>query len=570
MGTGSSKESLLPYEEAFEEARESGRLELSRMKPPLSSLIVNGFTEFKLRPHNITFLDLSFNSIRLLPEEFTMLRNLKQLDLSHNAMQEIPKGVCALGAILEGLNISHNKLKELPALFHKTFGALKSLRIQYNEMREVPPDLVKLTYKNLQFIALDGNFIDLSTIRPLLPVLAPYNDQFVPQQIIKKLWLGSINAALEKSELKKRNIKYILSIIDDMPDCPYESDFVYKHIALHDMPHVNIMKYFAETNRFIGEGRKKGGVLVHCNAGISRSGTCVLAYLMKHNHISYSEAKQLAAKSRPCIRPNDGFKRQLVQYAYDNKLPIEAREANWLRKLDPKLLLNRGSPKPDKKKPTAKLKSSAPPLSSSREDSIDEDGWIIPEPADKEEDDGWILPDEPNSEHTVVADEDGWIQNTPIDPSRSTKEEDGGIVPDEDGWIQNTPTDPSRSTKEEDGGIVPEQENVPPMKSRSTRQQVPRKKREKSKSYIHTIDVTKSDGPTSSSRVDKKSGSKIKTETGWTNGHVKAGREAFKSKVHKKFRKGRRRSSLPDQLREGNAPKIKEGGTPGVTKKVIA
>jgi len=49
------------------------------------------------------------------------------------------------------------------------------------------------------------------------------------------------------------------------------------------------------------------GVLIHCNAGISRSATIICAWLMlRHNHL-YNSALELVRKNRPSARPNDGF-----------------------------------------------------------------------------------------------------------------------------------------------------------------------------------------------------------------------------------------------------------------------
>lgn len=64
--------------------------------------------------------------------------------------------------------------------------------------------------------------------------------------------------------------------------------------------------------RFINEGRKNGeNVLVHCAAGISRSSTIVVAYMMAKYGIEFDEAVQRVRSKRGCICPNTGFESQL-------------------------------------------------------------------------------------------------------------------------------------------------------------------------------------------------------------------------------------------------------------------
>ncbi len=61
-------------------------------------------------------------------------------------------------------------------------------------------------------------------------------------------------------------------------------------------------------------------MLVNCLMGMSRSSTCVLAYLMLRKDLTAVEALTEVRKHRD-IRPNDGFLRQLADL--DNKLRRE-------------------------------------------------------------------------------------------------------------------------------------------------------------------------------------------------------------------------------------------------------
>lgn len=57
-----------------------------------------------------------------------------------------------------------------------------------------------------------------------------------------------------------------------------------------------------------------GVVLVHCNAGVSRSSSIVMAYLMWREGLLFDEAYRQVKLARPSSRPNSGFYRQLQNY----------------------------------------------------------------------------------------------------------------------------------------------------------------------------------------------------------------------------------------------------------------
>jgi len=61
--------------------------------------------------------------------------------------------------------------------------------------------------------------------------------------------------------------------------------------------------------------RESGGkVLIHCRAGISRSATVCIAYLMYAGRLTLDEAFDYLKRCRPLISPNLNFMRQLAEF----------------------------------------------------------------------------------------------------------------------------------------------------------------------------------------------------------------------------------------------------------------
>jgi predicted protein tyrosine phosphatase len=110
--------------------------------------------------------------------------------------------------------------------------------------------------------------------------------------------------------LKSIGIKQILTIARELKQHDHP-DFVTMHISIDDSPMEDIKQHFAQSHEFI----EKAPTLVHCYAGISRSGSIVVSYVIRSQKMNASEALRHCKRIRPKINPNYGFITQLIDYA---------------------------------------------------------------------------------------------------------------------------------------------------------------------------------------------------------------------------------------------------------------
>ncbi|XP_035503000.1 dual specificity protein phosphatase 22-B-like [Scophthalmus maximus] len=132
-------------------------------------------------------------------------------------------------------------------------------------------------------------------------------------KVLPNLYLGNFKDARDPELLARHNITHILSIHDAA--APVLEDMMYLCISAADHPKQNLIQYFRDSITFIHESRLKGeGCLVHCVAGVSRSVTLVVAYIMTVTGRGWVESLAAVRAARPCAGPNLGFLRQLEEF----------------------------------------------------------------------------------------------------------------------------------------------------------------------------------------------------------------------------------------------------------------
>ncbi|KAL9904697.1 dual specificity protein phosphatase 19 [Glossina fuscipes] len=138
----------------------------------------------------------------------------------------------------------------------------------------------------------------------------------IPNCILENfLYLGSQDS-VNKETLLNHNITNVLSIGIEVSSLDLIKNIAKLFVPCLDLPETLLVDaVFSKSFDFIEECRLNGGkILIHCNAGISRSPSVVIAYLMHYRGMDFQTAYKYVKTKRPCIQPNEGFLIQLKNY----------------------------------------------------------------------------------------------------------------------------------------------------------------------------------------------------------------------------------------------------------------
>ena len=145
-----------------------------------------------------------------------------------------------------------------------------------------------------------------------------YHLSLHPSKILDWLYLGSYRNACDKQEIKDLGINYVLNCaVECMESFP--PGVKYCHLKLSDSPNFRIINYLDKATTFINQAHNNNGIiLVHCQLGISRSTTCVIAYFIKYLGYTALSALNFIRQKRTQVMPNFGFLNQLMMYEKKN------------------------------------------------------------------------------------------------------------------------------------------------------------------------------------------------------------------------------------------------------------
>jgi protein-tyrosine phosphatase len=148
-----------------------------------------------------------------------------------------------------------------------------------------------------------------------------------PSVVAPMVYLGTSANAENISLLKSMDIKYLLNCAGSgnvykfrrykEMYTPETGVMGYQELILEDYEDSKIRPYFERAHGFIDYARHRGcKVLIFCS-GVSRSGAIALSYQIR-NHIPLLKATRALKNKRRVLLTNEGFIRQVVEYAREN------------------------------------------------------------------------------------------------------------------------------------------------------------------------------------------------------------------------------------------------------------
>jgi len=153
--------------------------------------------------------------------------------------------------------------------------------------------------------------------RAYMPIVLNNCDQIIPN-----LYLGGIEAVADSHRVSSQGIKAICCCLREMeyPSSEFCKDVEYYRVDVEDMGHEPIELFFPEATEFIHSWiSREQPVLVHCRAGVSRSASVVIAYLMTYHSYSLHEAFFVVRSHRSVATPNIGFMEKLCDFEEDHR-----------------------------------------------------------------------------------------------------------------------------------------------------------------------------------------------------------------------------------------------------------
>jgi len=160
-----------------------------------------------------------------------------------------------------------------------------------------------------------GETLDSVHRRPQLSVLRTLSISEDVSEILEFLFLGAKAVSEDYECLNGLGISCVVNCTTDCRNMFEEQGLQYFLVNVKDDINAEIFPFLGPAADFIENARQSNRkALVHCNMGMSRSSSIVLAYLMQHQRMCLAKALRLTKERRAMVSPNSGFMKQLLDF----------------------------------------------------------------------------------------------------------------------------------------------------------------------------------------------------------------------------------------------------------------
>jgi predicted protein tyrosine phosphatase len=136
----------------------------------------------------------------------------------------------------------------------------------------------------------------------------------VTNEVHPGIFIGSYSSVLDES-LEKHSIDVVLNMARECEYSLHPQNICVQLVKIGiDDGRLANCGVFEKAADVIAEARREDKViLIHCAAGVSRSATAVLTYLMLHEDFGWADALCHVQESRPCLNPHPLLVRSLMR-----------------------------------------------------------------------------------------------------------------------------------------------------------------------------------------------------------------------------------------------------------------
>ena len=127
-------------------------------------------------------------------------------------------------------------------------------------------------------------------------------------QIEKHLFCSGYHTAQNKHLLESHNISHIINLTAHKYPNAHKNLFTHSSFSFSDHENFDLTSKLDPVLQIMQDKISNNqSVLVHCQKGISRAPSVIIAFLIKFRNMSFEEALKMVQKHNPEAYPNLGF-----------------------------------------------------------------------------------------------------------------------------------------------------------------------------------------------------------------------------------------------------------------------